>query len=171
MDHYTDIVRGKVFREANGSGYNRGMKRQKESTARAGYAIFEKHLRECIKRAIKKAKPEGREICGLIVFNGACLELVRTRNIAKGPGSFELPMRRVGKIEKAARTLKHTVVGTFHSHPWSAAEPGASDSAGSRDNTLMLIISCGDKDAKLWHVRNSKQKQKAVPVPLHLIRK
>ncbi len=136
------------------------MKRRK-----TGYVICRKHLRNVMRLAIKKAKGRGREICGVIVSNGHFLHLVRTRNRAKGPGSFQLPAGEVRKIQRTARKLNLRVLGTFHSHPVSEAEPGVSDIAGADDGALMLILSCWDKEAKLWKIR----KRKAAEVPLECV--
>jgi proteasome lid subunit RPN8/RPN11 len=136
--------------------------KQEESTVRSakkrrvGHSVFAEQVRAMLKRAARKAD-DGREICGLLVSNGHCLELVRTKNKAKGPGSFQLPRRQCARIERAASRLGHRVVGTFHSHPISPAVPGEGDIRGVRAGwPLMLILSCWDNDAKLWRIRKSK---------------
>lgn len=124
-----------------------------------------KHLREVLRLAVETAEPGGREICGVIVDSGHCLELVRTRNKARQPGSFALSPVRVKKIRRAARKLGHRVVGAFHSHPVSEAEPGPSDIRGARRGELMLILSCWDREARLWRIG----KGRAHPVRLECV--
>ena len=130
-----------------------------------GYVIVGEPLHAFIDLAITTAAPAGCEICGVLVANGRCLELIRMRNLSKRPGSFQLSLRRARKLGKAAHRIDHRLVGTFHSHPVSSAEPGASDIAGAFKGQLMLIISCWDKESKLWRIHKSK----ATPVPLHEI--
>jgi proteasome lid subunit RPN8/RPN11 len=130
------------------------MKRQPKS----GYVIVGKHLRDFLKLAIKTAEPGGMEICGVIVSNGYCLDLVLTRNKSKHPGSFLLPSGQIRKIRRAARRLNHRIVGTFHSHPFSEVDPGESDIRGARAGDLMLILSCCDREAKLWRISKGTSK-------------
>jgi proteasome lid subunit RPN8/RPN11 len=139
------------------------MPHKKKKSARA-YAFLWKPLRRLVKKAIKKAEPSGREICGLILDNGSLLELVTLKNESKAPGSFELSWKKVKRAERAARRLGHRVVGTFHSHPVSRAVPGPSD-LNCAWGKLMLIIACWDVETKLWRLR----KGEAEELPFRLI--
>jgi proteasome lid subunit RPN8/RPN11 len=102
------------------------------------------------------AEPKGREICGLILDNGYLLELLPVKNQTRAPGSFAISWKRWRKARRAARRLGHRVVGTFHSHPVSEAAPGPSDIQFAREGDLMLIFSCWDREARLWHIREGK---------------
>jgi proteasome lid subunit RPN8/RPN11 len=123
------------------------------------HRIFRRQVRAFLKLAVKSSKTEGREICGLLLSNGYCLELVLTQNKTKRPGGFSFYSREVLKIERAAPFLNYRIVGTFHSHPWSSAVPGKSDIEYAEDDSLMLIISCWDKEANLWRIYNRKAHQ------------
>jgi proteasome lid subunit RPN8/RPN11 len=52
--------------------------------------------------------------------------------------------------------LKYEVVGTFHSHPLWLAEPDEGDIINAENNSLMLIIGCSTREAKLWSIKNGK---------------
>jgi len=109
-----------------------------------------------IKRAVVSANRNGREILGFIVDNGHLLELIQCNNKSKQAGSFSFFYKEARAIVKAARCLKHEVVGTFHSHPAGLATPGDSDIAGAENDSLMLIVDCLDRRADLWHVKDQK---------------
>lgn len=138
----------------------------KKRPSKKGCAIFAEPLKAMIKQAGKVAKPSLRELCGIIVSDGNCLHLVRTRNKVKRPCSFEITYREIRKVKRAARTMNYRLVGAFHSHPLSGAEPGDNDIKYAVDGTLMLIIECSSQEAKLWRIK----KNKALPVPLHVIK-
>lgn len=132
---------------------------------RQSYRVFRKQIRALLKLAVKVARSEGHEICGLLLSNGYCLDFVLTKNKTTRPGAFSFHSREAVRIERAAACLKHRVVGTFHSHPASSAKPGENDIKFAEDDSLMLIISCFDKEAKLWHI----YKGNAYPVILDYI--
>jgi proteasome lid subunit RPN8/RPN11 len=97
-----------------------------------------------------------REICGLLIDNGCFLQMKETRNISQRRGSFLLDQREINSIRKASKTLDLEVVGTFHSHPFSPAEPGKADIEGANTGSLMLILDATDKDVRLWRIQNDR---------------
>lgn len=113
-------------------------------------------LTRLISSAVKRAKDGDREICGLLVFNGLFLDLLQTENKSRRGGSFSFYAKEYDHLERCAQALGYEVVGTFHSHPLWVAKPSEGDLNGALDNSLMLIIDCMDRNARLWHVRNRK---------------
>jgi proteasome lid subunit RPN8/RPN11 len=120
------------------------------------YRLPKNPLRKLISKAVKLSRKSGREICGLLVDNGYFLECLEVKNAAKRGGSFAFHIKEIRLIEKAVSTLGHSIVGTFHSHPLSLAEPGDTDLSVIVEPELMLIIDCLDKEARLWRIAREK---------------
>ena len=98
----------------------------------------------------------GDEICGEVVLHEGHLTLVPVKNSTSELGSFETWYSwRVIALRKEA-LHGAPLVGSYHSHPWAPAVPGEGDIAGSRNNTLMLILDCWDKKVGLWRIRGGK---------------
>ena len=107
----------------------------------------------------RQAAKGGMEICGLLIDNGYFIEMIRLKNKSNKVGRFSFFMKEADAIEKACKQLNHKIVGTFHSHPFSIAEPGDSDIAKGFDNEIMLVIDVIGKEAKLWRLSNEKKKK------------
>jgi proteasome lid subunit RPN8/RPN11 len=120
------------------------------------YAVLKKDIRSLIRRAVDEAKRKGKEICGLIVDSGFCLEFVICKNKSVRPGSFSFYFGEVRSIVEAAKRLGHEVVGTFHSHPLGLDEPGDTDITNAVNDSLILIISCSDRRVALWRIKSGK---------------
>jgi proteasome lid subunit RPN8/RPN11 len=118
----------------------------------AKHKFISRQLRATLREARTAARDGYRETCGLLVDNGYFLELVPIRNRARRPGRFVLDGPRTRASVRATRQLGWRVVGTFHSHPWSTAEPGAGDIAGALRGSLMLVVDCIEGHAKLWRI-------------------
>jgi proteasome lid subunit RPN8/RPN11 len=86
--------------------------------------VEHRHLRSVIMKAAETAKQSGREIAGLLVDNGYCLELIECRNKARSNGALAFYADEVRAIAKSAERLGHEVCGTFHSHPIAPGIPG-----------------------------------------------
>jgi proteasome lid subunit RPN8/RPN11 len=108
--------------------------------------------------AVTAAKTH-REICGLILDTGFCLELLECKNKSRRPASFSFYYGEVRSIVKAAGVVGHEVVGTFHSHPVAVAEPGKADIANAVDDSLMLLMDCSDRKIELWRIKNGKARK------------
>lgn len=121
--------------------------------------LIKKDLLRLIQKARKVARDDGREIAGLLIHNGHHIEILETRNTYHGGGHFRFDERQIKAIEKAVRDLGHEIIGTFHSHPVSKAEPGPGDIRGALDDSLMLIIDCIGNEASLWKIRNGKARK------------
>ncbi len=122
------------------------------------YRLLEHQLDKATKRARALAR-EGRELCGLLVWNGYCLELVELRNKSRRPGQFGFYKREVRQVQEASNHLGHEVIGTYHSHPFSLAAPGKADLDGALDDTLMLILDVTAQSAHLWYVSDRKARE------------
>ena len=96
---------------------------------------------ECVAHA-REAAP--RECCGLLLGRGdEIVEAVRARNIAEDPAARFLidPSDHFAAI-RSARDRGVEVVGFYHSHPSSAAEPSPRDLAEfSYPDHLYAIVS------------------------------
>ncbi|HUN57996.1 MAG TPA: Mov34/MPN/PAD-1 family protein [Candidatus Binataceae bacterium] len=123
------------------------------------YPIREPKLDELINRAVRAAKKGSKEICGLIVDNKCCLDLIECKNKSRRPAHSEFYYQEVRRIVNVAKTLNYEVVGTFHSHPFGLAQPGKTDINYAVNDSLMLIIDCTNRKAKLWHIKNGKAKR------------
>src|SRR5260221_2546818 len=113
-----------------------------------------------MKSAAHKAK-QGMEICGLLIQRNSQLFLLPVKNSTTEMGSYEIWPRweQYAFKSRAASNMaaaKREVVGTYHSHPLSPAEPGTGDILGTYPGAVMLIISCWDKNACLWRIRKGK---------------
>lgn len=110
-------------------------------------------------QALKQLANGGVEICGFLIDNGYFIEMIGLRNKSKEPGTFFVYLAEADAIEKACKELNHEIVGTYQSHPFFTAEPGASDLARAFDNEILLIIDVHKRDAKLWRVSNKKKRE------------
>jgi proteasome lid subunit RPN8/RPN11 len=108
----------------------------------------------------KLAKSGGREICGLILDNGYFLELISIRNKVNRGGGFAFYFQDVRAICKWAKLSKHTVVGTFHSHPLGVAQPGPADLHNAVEDSLMLIFDVTGRSGALWIIKNKTKKKR-----------
>jgi len=84
------------------------------------------------------------ECCGLLLgHDGEVVAAVRTRNIAEQPSTrfFVDPKDHIHQ-RREARNRGLDIVGFYHSHPRSPAEPSETDRAeAGYDNHLYLIVS------------------------------
>ena len=118
--------------------------------------FFRAQLTPVIRDAVKMARRDYREVCGLLVDSGCAIELLPVRNIARRPCRFIFDERQVKAFQGALATLGREIVGTYHSHPFADARPGRSDIAGTLDDSLMLVIDCTERQARLWHIKGDR---------------
>jgi proteasome lid subunit RPN8/RPN11 len=84
------------------------------------------------------------ECCGILLGRaGEIVEAVRARNIAEQSSTrFEIDPRDHINVRRDARRRGLDVVGFYHSHPCSAAEPSETDRAeAGYDDHLYVIVS------------------------------
>ena len=123
------------------------------------YKISKSNLDRMIIEAVMAAKKNGLEICGLLIFNGYFIELVKVRNKIKRGGGFEFYVNDIRFLQKATKKIDHEIIGTFHSHPEYIAKPSESDIYNALDDSFMLIIDTVDQEVNLWHIKNLKKKR------------
>jgi proteasome lid subunit RPN8/RPN11 len=132
---------------------------QKGEMPKQTYRLMKQPLRKLINQAAKVSRNNGREICGLLIDNGHFLECLQVENTITHGGSFAFNMKDTNNIEKAAALLGHSIVGTFHSHPFSLAQPGDTDISEIVGPALMLIIDCLNKEERLWRIVREKARE------------
>lgn len=84
-----------------------------------------------------------RECCGILLGEGARVTAITpARNIHKTPQThFEIDPQALIDAHRALRGSRPQVLGYYHSHPQSAPEPSATDSAmAARDGSVWAII-------------------------------
>ncbi len=95
-----------------------------------------------------------RECCGLLIgAGGVVVEAVATENAADDPvRRFEIPpLEHIRQIRRC-RTLtaesgeRHDVIGAYHSHPRSAAEPSPTDIEQAFQDFVYVIAGSADAD-------------------------
>ena len=109
-------------------------------------------LKAAVREAVALARKNHRETCGLLIDSGYAIELVAVRNTARRPGHFVFDARQVRALQRAARLIGHEVLGTYHSHPVSPPRPGRGDIEGTLNDSLMLIIDCIEREARLCSI-------------------
>jgi proteasome lid subunit RPN8/RPN11 len=122
--------------------------------------ILKSQLKQMIKESVLLAKNGGIEICGLLVYNGYFIEMIRLRNKTKKGGGFSFYLQEADFIEKSCTKMNHEIIGTFHSHPYDIAKPGESDLKNAFENEYMLVIDVIKQKARLWKITNKKAIEK-----------
>jgi proteasome lid subunit RPN8/RPN11 len=100
------------------------------------------HVRDAVVAHAREAAPH--ECCGLLLGRGGeIVEAVRARNIADDPATrFLVDPKDHFDGMRAARERGLDVVGFYHSHPHSPAEPSETDLAElSYPDHLYVIVS------------------------------
>lgn len=122
-----------------------------QSTPRAqdngqGILLWSPSLRQSIEAAARESAPE--EACGLLVGrsfpNGAVVFRIETaRNVDPGDRRrrFEVSPEDFFRIDRGARGAGLEVVGVWHSHPESSAEPSTHDLAAAWGGLSYVIAS------------------------------
>ena len=95
-----------------------------------------------------------RECCGLLIgAGGVIVEAVATDNVADDPvRRFEIPPIEHIRQLRRCRTLtaetgeQHDVVGAYHSHPRSAAQPSPTDIEQAFQEFVYVIAGSADAD-------------------------
>ena len=89
----------------------------------------------------REAQPA--ECCGLLLGSGSTIaEAVRTRNASDDPNRFLIDPQAHIEARREARGRDLGVIGFYHSHPHSPAEPSSTDlKEASYPDHLYLIVS------------------------------
>jgi len=101
-------------------------------------AITSDILRAIVAHAAEAAP---RECCGLLVGTRCRIdERVPTRNVDPNPARFQInPVEHI-ELNRRLRGSGRAVVGVYHSHPRSAAEPSDSDVAEASYPEFVHVI-------------------------------
>jgi proteasome lid subunit RPN8/RPN11 len=96
-------------------------------------------LKDIIAHA-REARPA--ECCGVLIGReDEIVEAVRIRNLAEGTTRYFLDPKEHIDARRAARMRGLDVLGFYHSHPLTPAEPSATDAAeATYANCLYLIV-------------------------------
>jgi proteasome lid subunit RPN8/RPN11 len=99
---------------------------------------------EAILRHAESANP--RECCGVLVGReDEILQACEARNLSDDPARYFLSPEDHIDIRRRARAAGLSVVGFYHSHPHSAAQPSVADRAeASYPDHLYLIVGMGE---------------------------
>lgn len=90
------------------------------------------------------------EACGLLVGQERrILGLAPSRNLAEAPDSFELDSALHLRLQRRLRGTGRAVIGVWHSHPRTPAEPSERDLAGAWDDSLLWLIT-GAEGTRAW---------------------
>lgn len=102
--------------------------------------ILPRAVRDAVVAHAREAVPN--ECCGLLVgTQDAIVAAVRSANLAEEPSRFLIDPRDHIRARREARARGLEVVGFYHSHPFSSAEPSATDlGEASYANHLYLIV-------------------------------
>jgi proteasome lid subunit RPN8/RPN11 len=94
------------------------------------------------------------ECCGLLVGrDDEIVSAVRTRNIADRPVEFQIDPRDHIDGRRKARQQGLDVLGFYHSHPHSPAEPSATDlaDAGYPDHIYLIVsLAAAEPDVRAF---------------------
>lgn len=107
-------------------------------------------------RQARIASHRGKEICGLLINEGSHIRLLPVRNATDRLGGFEVKPSWCRASLRANAVSAGKIIGMYHSHPQSSAEPGPGDIAGTWNGAYMLIIADWGERARLWQVRDDK---------------
>jgi proteasome lid subunit RPN8/RPN11 len=118
--------------------------------------VVEAAVLDAIVRHARDAAPN--ECCGLLLGkDGRIDEAVRTRNVKESPSAFQVdPADHFAAIRRA-RADGRQVLGAYHSHPRSPAEPSPRDIAEAHDDALVhVIVSLAEREPRIAAFRISK---------------
>lgn len=103
------------------------------------------------------------ECCGLLIgMDDRIVEAIPTRNIAASPTRFVIEARDHIEGQRRARARGFEIVGFYHSHPHSPAEPSATDRAeASYPDHLYAIVGLQNRapDIRLYRLTDGNFRQ------------
>ncbi len=120
--------------------------------------MLSRAVRDTVVAHAREAAPA--ECCGLLVGSeNEVVAAVRAANLAEDPSRFLIDPRDHIRTRRDARGRGLDVIGFYHSHPHSDAQPSPTDLAdASYANALYLIVGLiGDTcDVKLYRFTGSR---------------
>ena len=116
------------------------------------------HAREC----------QPRECCGLLIGeDGRIVASLRATNLADSPSRFLIDPKDHIDASRTARAKGLDVIGFYHSHPHSAADPSATDVAeATYPDAVQLIGALKDKraDVRLFKFADGKVEEIGISI-------
>ena len=111
-----------------------------------------------------------RECCGILLGRGDHVSLaIRARNLAEHPSRFEVDPRDHIDARRTARAHGLEVIGFYHSHPHSAAQPSPTDlSEAAYPECVHLIVGFNGEVAEIRVFRYTEGPG-AEPVELRIL--
>jgi proteasome lid subunit RPN8/RPN11 len=121
---------------------------------------------DAIVRHAREAAPN--ECCGLLIGTEEGIEeAVRTRNAKESPSAYQVDAADHFALIRRVRAQQRLIVGAYHSHPRSAAEPSPRDIAESHDESLVhLIVSLAAAEPRVAAFRIRKGAAEAVELSI-----
>ena len=97
------------------------------------------------------------ECCGLLVGMADQVdEAVRTPSVERSPNRYQVDPAAHFALIKRLRGSDRTIVGAYHSHPRSVAEPSLSDIGEAYDPEFLYVIvslARADPEVRAWRIR------------------
>jgi proteasome lid subunit RPN8/RPN11 len=119
--------------------------------------ILARGVRDFIVAHARETAPA--ECCGLLIGSAAeIVGAVRAGNLADSPSRFLIDPADHIRARRDARARGFDVVGFYHSHPHSDAQPSPTDLAeASYENSLYLIVGLTEEfeDVRLYRFTGS----------------
>ena len=128
------------------------------------------HESDRLKREARLAQEEGnREVCGAILQRqDGTLELCFADNESIRAHTYTLSSKSVRRMQGLAKETNSAIIGSFHSHPSSDAQPGKGDLEHAGVHSLMMIHSVRTGQTKLWKVVLREDQKRAREVKLQV---
>jgi proteasome lid subunit RPN8/RPN11 len=116
-------------------------------------------VRDAVVAHARDAAPA--ECCGVLVgTNDAIIDAVRARNLSDNPNQFLLDPKDHIQARREARAAGLEIVGFYHSHPHSAAEPSETDRADAwlyPDHLHVIVGLAGEAaDVRLYRFTDGR---------------
>src|SRR5688572_13268689 len=113
--------------------------------------------RAIIDRIRAEAGNSQTEICGALIGDGTLVtrSLALANHSVSTHDSFYIPAAEVMRIERAAESAGHMLMGFYHSHPTGEAVPSAADVHEAVPGYVYWIVS-GSGDVRAWRLRDDR---------------
>jgi [CysO sulfur-carrier protein]-S-L-cysteine hydrolase len=102
------------------------------------------------------------ESCGLLVGSSTTIdECVPTTNLAASPTRFRVDPAEHIALNRRLRGSPRTIVGAYHSHPGSPAEPSPTDLIEAHYPEFVYVIvslAGGREDVRAYRIRDAQAK-------------
>ena len=111
-----------------------------------------------------------RECCGILLGRGDHVNLsIRARNISGDPNRFEVDPQDHINARRTARARDFEVIGFYHSHPQSAAQPSPTDlSEAAYPECVHVIVGFNGEEPEV-RVYRYREGLRAEPVELRIL--